>query len=684
MKWLNLIVALLFVTNVYSNHYYPFVKENVEWQVVYSTYPYNFQLSRTTVNQIYTLFGDTVINQLTYKKLCLKSELNYQPIYQYMGAVRESDKKVYYVGNGYFTTFNPSAANAAKVKSMYDCFSSEKSGDQEILLYDFNAKTGDYVEWGYTYRQIVYEDSVLVGNAYRKCLHLSDHDKVVEGIGSVVNGMLSFVTPVPTCSDYYFNWTFDSFLTNGIIMYKSEKSRQSNGYQSVYSHRKAYFSTDDQKIVTLKVDSCSFFNDTIMYPSRSVQLIENNCYVPDGGSCIGKRIEFNNQWNYFFNEENDTIRIKTDAALNETWTLFHRPDFTVLATVSRWDTAKVAEIIDSVKTITLHCFDRTMKPLESKFENETIAVSKKFGLTKALNFNLFPDLNMISETSVTQKIELIGLTNPSTGAYNLKWFEVFDFNVGDEFHYVESSNYLMTGGSANEKKIIVRITKRENFNDSIRYTEDIQSVNNYKQNVQSDLKTTYEHYQYSEVIKKNPEFETEPGIPVFDMDSAGFRVYNQFNASGNADLYRKNNNCWEKVVLIDDACNKMSFSNGRGLTFSSGGCWEWKNFYQVQQVYYKKGTTVWGSPIVINTTEPITQSFFNVYPNPANDDLFIQLNGIRDCYIEVFDSQGKLIIYKELQSFNNQLKLRQQNKGIYFFRILKNNQPLHSGKFIKN
>lgn len=683
MKWLKLFVVLLFASNVYSNHYYPFVNENVEWQVVYSTYPYNFQSSGTTSNQIYTLFGDTIINQLTYKKLWFKSELNHQLTYQYMGAVRESDKKVYYVGNGYFTNINPTVANAAKVNSMYDCYSSEKSGDQEILLYDFNAKTGDYVEWGYTYRQIVFEDSVLVGNTYRKCLHLSDQDKVVEGIGSVVNGMLSFITPVPTCSDYYFSWKFDSFLANGIIVYKSDKPGQSNGYQSVYSHRKAYFRTNDQKIITLKVDSCSFFNDTIMYPSRSVQLIENNCYVPDGSGCIGKRIEFNNQWNYFFNEENDTIRIKTDAVLNETWTLFHRPDITVLATVSSWDTAKVAGMIDSVKTITLHCFDRTMKPLETKFENETIAISKKFGLSKVVNFNFFPDLKSISETSVTQTMELIGLTNPSTGAYNLRWFDVYDFNVGDEFHYVESSNYLMFGGSANEKKFIIRITKRENFNDSIKYTEDIQSVNNYKQNAQSDLKTTYEHYKYNEVIKKNPEFETEPGLPVFDKDNTGFHVYNEFNASGNADLYRNNNNCWVKAMLTDDVCNTMTYSNGRGLTFSSSGCWE-PSFYLLQQVYYKKGTTVWGNPIVINNTELKTQSFFKIFPNPANDDIFIQLNGIENCYIEVFDSQGNIIISKELQSFNNQLNLRQQSKGIFYYRILKNNQSIQSGKFIKN
>jgi hypothetical protein len=685
MKKIFLLFAILFATNTYGTQYVPLVKEDVEWQILYTSYPYEFQMAKSMTRQIYTLYGDTIIANLTYKKICLKTNIDEQPKYIYFGAIREQDKRIYYIGNGYITTSSNYNVNAAKIKAMKDCLTSYNYDSQEVLLYDFNSKSGDYVEWGYRYRQIIYEDSVLVGNSYRRCLHMSDNDKIVEGIGSVMNGMLSSVTPMTTCSNYFQGWEFDAFMTNGAILYKSTKNSQSIGYQTVYSQRKAYYKTDNNNTETLKMDSCVFFNDSVFYPSRTLQLIGDDCYDPKGGGWAGKKIVFNNNWNYFFNADNDTIKIKTDAVLKEKWTLFQQPDILIAATVTKWDTATVMGVTDSIKTITLHVFDNTMKPISHELENATIALSKHYGLTKALNFTYFPTLKYRPAYSVTKDLELVGITNPNLGVQNLKWFDVFDFQVGDEFHYIESYNYLMFGGSASERKYIIHILKREDFKDSIRYTEDVQSSRRFKQNTQSDYVTTSEHYQDTNLIQKNIAFEQDPGVPVFNNDSSRIEIYPAFNTVSMPDAYSKNNGCWIRSIIIDDACNYVSYAKGRGLTSSSSGCWEWQSYDSKEQVYYKKGFVTWGTPLVLTNNEELNALFIiNIYPNPTTDKIYIDLNDMTHCSFELFDAQGKSIIQKELNSAKNSVSIQELSKGMYLYRVKVDNKQIKIGKIIKD
>jgi hypothetical protein len=596
MKKTLLFIFILLAINTYGTQYLPLVTENAEWKVMETIYPYEFQMAKTVSYQIYTLHGDTVIGNLTYKKIGYKTETD-GSTYKYLGAMREQDKRIYYIGNGYFSSFSSYNIGTAKIKAMNDCLSSFNKNGAEVLLYDFNAKPGDMVQWASGYRQVISEDSVLVGNSYRRCLHLSGDEKVVEGIGSVVNDMLSWVTPRTTCSDYFQSWEFDSFLSNGATLYRSTKNSQSLGYQTVYSHRKAYYNkTNINNTEILKMDSCVFFNDSVFYPSRALQLTGDECYDPKGGGWAGKKIVFNNNWNYFFNDDNDTIKIKTDAVLKEKWTLFQRSDILIAAAVTKWDTATVLGVTDSIKTITLHVFDSSMKPISHELENATIAISKHYGMTKALNFIYFPTLKFGPSYSVAKDLELVGITNPNLGIQNIKWFDVFDFQVGDEFHYVESNNDLMSGGSASERKYIIRILKREDFKDSIRYTEDVQSIRKFKQNIQSNYVTTSEHYQDTNLIQKNREFDQERGVPIFNNDSSRIEIYPMFNNSNIPEIFYKNNGCWTQSIIYSDACGLVSYAKGRGLVSSSYG-WELQNHGNLEQVYYKKGAETWGNSI---------------------------------------------------------------------------------------
>ena len=684
MKKTFLFLAILFETNAFGTQYVPLVTENVEWQTLSTTYPFEFQMAKTITHQIYTLNGDTVIGNLTYKKICLKTKIDEQTKYDYFGAIREQNKKIYYIGDGYFTSSPYYNISLAKVKAMKECLSSYKNDGQEMVLYDFNSKAGDYIQLGYNYSQIIYEDSVLVGNSYRRRLNLSNNDKIVEGIGSVMNGFLTSVTPMLMCSDYYLGWEFEAFMKSGIILYKATKN-QLLGYQTVYSQRKTYYKSDSNTIETLKIDSSTFFNDSIFYPSRTLQLIGDECYDPKGGGWAGKKIVFENQWNYFFNDDNDTIKIKTDAVINENWILFRRSDITISATVTKWDTAMVLGVIDSVKTITLHVFDSSMKPTPHELENSTIALSKHYGLIKTLNFTYLPMLKYRPAYSVARQYNLVGMTNPELGVQNINWFDVFNFQEGDEFHYIESDNNLMLGGAASEKKYIIRILKRENFNDSIRYTEDVESSLRYQQNTKSDAITTYSHYQDTNLIHKNVDFDQDPGIPVFNTDSSRLQIYPSFNIISSPEIYWKENNCWRRSIVNDDACNFVSYAKGRGLINASSGCWQWQSYWSKEQVYYMKGSVTGGTPLVLTNNEEVhNRVTINVYPNPSTDKIYIDLNDMTPCTFELYDAKGKLVIQKELNALKNTVSIQGFIKGLYFYRLKGDGKQINIGKIIKD
>ena len=686
MKKTFLLLAIVCSTNCFSIDYFPFVKENAEWQGNFTDYPYELMQGKTMTPQTYILHGDTVIDNRTYKRLCMKTGPVEQPVYQYYGAIREQNKQVFYIGRGYYGY--PQQANRERIKRMKDCLFSEYDDSQEILLYDFNAQLSDFMHLGYDYSQIVAVDSVWVGGSYRRRLHLAyNSDVIVEGIGTVKKFFLSSVTPIPTCGGSGFYWEFDSFSQDGKVVYRSPSNIRSTGYQTVYSHRKAYYQTEPGRIETLKIDSIAYLNDSVFYPSRAIRLVGDQCYSPYGSGWTGKKIVINNHWNYFFNDDKDTIKIKTDAVLNENWTLFRRPDITIIATVTKWDTATVMSVVDSVKAITLKIYDMSMSPLPHRLDGATIELSKNYGLTKTLNFHSLPTAKYVPADLETDLLYLVGLTNPEMGVQNVKWFEVFDYQEGDEFHYVDSEYYMMQGGNTLERKYIVRIMKREDLNNSIRYTEDVESLSRYKQNASADFVTTYNHYQRTNVIDENAEFDREPGTLVFNEDSTVLYVTSNFgfNGWGQTESYSKENGCWRKSIICDDGCSFMGFAKGRGMISSGGGCWPEYAYSESQQVYYRKGTESWGVPLVLTGIRDVEgQQAVDVYPNPVSDDLFVNVKGFsKSCTFELLDAQGRLVQQTSLNVQNNHLNLHGLNSGLYFYRIMSDNEQIKTGRIIK-
>ena len=204
MKQINLIftVILLFNLGLKCQDYVPFPTKNVNWNIYLLT-----TCSETTPDTIllrYTIRGDTTINEIQYSKLCIESSDTLNPSIQSIGGFRESDKKVYYKGHTIFGNDN----------------------DNEYLLYDFTKQIGDTIKHdlqGGFYSVVLDIDSVLIMGNYRKRYQVDNHwyyqnlDYIIEGIGSVKNGLLGHVSDIPTCGYHY--WEHVCFMENGVVKY---------------------------------------------------------------------------------------------------------------------------------------------------------------------------------------------------------------------------------------------------------------------------------------------------------------------------------------------------------------------------------------------------------------------------------------------------------------------------------
>lgn len=194
--------VLIFSTGLKGQNYVLFPTENAQWNVLYIG-TCEERPPDTTILR-YTIHGDTTINDIAYKRLCLESGDTINPKIRAIGGIREVGKKIYYIG---------------ETVTFY-------TDNKEYLLYDFTKQIGDTIKHnlqGNFFSVVLDIDSVWVDGNYRKRYKVDNHyfyqnpDYIIEGIGSVNNGLLGHISDIPTCGYNY--WEFICFKENGKSIY---------------------------------------------------------------------------------------------------------------------------------------------------------------------------------------------------------------------------------------------------------------------------------------------------------------------------------------------------------------------------------------------------------------------------------------------------------------------------------
>ena len=459
-------------------------------------------------------------------------------------------------------------------------------------------------------------------------------------------------------------------------------------YQTVYSHRIAFFDHKAIRIDSVKIEG----NDSIFYPIKSIREQDYGCYTPYGASFLGEKIVINDQWNYFFNGRGDTIKIKTDAVLNESFELFHTENSdSAIATVISCEIQEFFGLIDSVKTIKVEIFDNEGNPIKHPYikEDSVMQISKNYGFLKTFDFY---DFYFRSDTAHENYL-LLGLTNPNVGQQNLTWFEVFDFQPGDELHSIEN---VFDGYSYPVHRKISTVEKyqsRTNHgNDSISYEVLITKHHYSKSYITGEITESTSSQNENFVFRANPDFDRLNDEPIIHFDY-GHGVAYAIRGSSSVKSTKigipietyGNDECWFTPV-VDDCSSTSDYYRGLGGPYYEyyescfGG-----STYEKKLVYYKKGDETWGSPLVITGINQVLEKEKNlIIHNPVKE--IISLNKemiLHPCLFELFDLNGRILLQKTVNTNNNTVNIHHIQNGVYIYRLIKNKEVLYKGKVIK-
>lgn len=471
----------------------------------------------------------------------------------------------------------------------------------------------------------------------------------------------------------------------------------SQNYQLINSSKEVHFGVNP--ILSLRIDSISSFGTDTTFCNHKVLKIDYSNYPCEGfisdTSWIGNGITAQVNGDYVFrNLQNESILIKSTAILNDSWTLytFSNGDY-IEAKVTSITQQLVLGIQDSVKIITLRAKDNTNTNIVHDVNGKEIKLAKNTGIITLFAFRDFP--------SNVALYSIVGSSNPDNGTVNLKAENIFDYTIGDEFHYQEDYQQPFSWYFTFYRRLLKVLGKTVSVNlDTINYTYERcqMKINNTSFTVYNpDTTYIFDTISYSVILSQwnllnkltsEPNTETAiffggfSGYLNFNISSYNFRRQKEVVAFWQAN----SDTCWEG--MIDGPSRVYSYIDGLGGGFYD----DYNNNNRFIVVYYKKGTEIWGTPLTCNSTltgiYKITNQKINVSvnPNPFNYFTTITIEDFdvsRGLSFKLFNSFGKEVSSIKLTDNTYTLQKNNLASGIYFYRIFDNtNQISNTGKLI--
>lgn len=432
----------------------------------------------------------------------------------------------------------------------------------------------------------------------------------------------------------------------------------------------------------IKVDSVS--NDEIdcYYLNRVVDYSNYRCIVVNKPSWLGdKLLVHHNGYCSFFNKNNDTINIQYNAHLNDSWLVYSDSLMFIQAHVLFHDEKEFLGLSDSVKTIVFQAFDHKGDTVDHFINNKRLELSKNYGMVQAFNF-----LNFLDNENELEQYHLVGLSEPKAGVQNLTWFDVFDFQVGDEIHVYElDADWEGSAGRSISKKNIFKYIDRINYADSIVYMIDRSIEQQYRSLTSDSTWTIFDTVRT--VIRRNESFDQLPEHPVFSNSNEDFVVNCQFIMDRfevkyrYPGVFRKNESSCYRPVTSDGGRSDYYYKalGGPYYKADTGPAVS----HERSLVYYKKGSSEWGSAYVITDVELThISNEIKVYPNPASSLIYVDFpKFVESLNFELFDWSGKLVLKKTVSSSIELIDISNLKKGLYFYIIENDIALIKSGKF---
>jgi len=404
-------------------------------------------------------------------------------------------------------------------------------------------------------------------------------------------------------------------------------------------------------------------------------------------------MKLNNGDEVYLNQELDSIFFKSNVQLNDSWRMYtySNGDF-IQATLASVSLGDVLGTADSIRSISLQVMDSVNQPISSSINSKTFSISKNFGFTQLLSLQYFPnDLNYYS---------LKGVENPAMGRYEMGVKEIFNFDVGDVFHYKISAPNLSGIMSHFEKRHVIdkqvyfggdsivyifldsTLMRMDYHNDPIPLLEwyinfDTLMIHN------GLLDPNWRpNYSYSKQLNKLPYQAIDfwsLNIPYHDTIALQKKSI-LYNGRIQKEVHRVCKQYSPEYIECSPMLSRCEYLGElyvEGLGFvdklnnisycGSACCHDYL-------VYYKKGTEVWGSPIqfllILGQEDLSRYSGISIGPNPVQDVIRIKNTSLEDLELYFMDGLGRQL--KSVQSFslqNASLDISDFSEGVYYIQV---------------
>jgi hypothetical protein len=379
-------------------------------------------------------------------------------------------------------------------------------------------------------------------------------------------------------------------------------------------------SNEDQVRFGIRIDTLLSDDLNYVFP---IYWEDSNFLYLQRPSWLGDTLKLSlNGTEVFRNKNGELITINTQAELGHTWHIFELLDTAYLqAEVTAISYQEVLGQMDSIRIVLIQAKNIDGENIDHDMNGFTLVLGKESGFVETCDMYHFP---------VRQnKIHLIGLTNPEVGEKMLTTKTIFDFHVGDERHY----NRLFDGGDYQDRKYKkwIVLDRNESNEDTIAYTFDYYEVQLYVDDYSDDFVTITSDTIVIKYDLNNKMHNTHP-FEISEESSMYFGPQTFVFKNDNGDWFKYAfDGIWagsDSLIPNDFERNRIYYQACLGMT----------HFNRVEQgvfgtlnedlVYYKKGTTEWGTPIdfvALTATKKIQnpKSSILVHPNPANDNITI-------------------------------------------------------------
>lgn len=460
-------------------------------------------------------------------------------------------------------------------------------------------------------------------------------------------------------------------------------------YQTIQSEQINYYGTDNlDYILATRTDSIQLNGlDSVFYSYKTFRSDSTGSGYA-GASWIGNSVRIKpNGDNVFTNRLFESITIKTQATLNDTFEVYIYPNNSVVyGTVSSIDTMTVLETLDSIKVITLFSSEPSFL-----LNQENFILSKNHGFVQVFPFYYFPEAYKKANYTVqnleeiTSPISLVGSAYPRKGKNMITKDEMYTMQPNDEVRYFHHHHCYMpmsgTFGSITYIQIISVVDRIDYGSDSIQFSVSDLHINEVgtacwlDQEVNSftvhDINELIDPYLPEELHTKTPG------------DSVRI-VYNTMNYTDNCgqltlSKHRNEGSFW----LSNDTFYAPSMHSryteewreGFGKLTTNGTILMPSQFvYFDESIYYTILNTEECGSMSLSVTEQIQEEFkINAYPNPTDGILNIESSKSID-EIVILDITGKVVFETDVNDFEIQMRLGHLRDGMYLMKAISGNE----------